>query len=120
MEMPSDFGDGYYTSTLRRNFDESPRMVSARRGMEIGAKRNHGGGAATRGIKLAAKSGKKTTESNLVNGPREFTPSYVNALLPRANDRPTFWTAAGLHFRRLIPTFYLHRDALSTLRRNQK
>jgi len=36
------------TSTPRRNFDESPRMVPARRGMEIGAKRNHGGGGGLR------------------------------------------------------------------------
>lgn len=38
MEMADNFG--YYTSTLRRNFYESPRMVPAGRGIEIGAKRN--------------------------------------------------------------------------------
>jgi len=80
MKMTGDFSvDAYYASTPRWNFDELPRMVPARREMEMGAKRSR-----DRGVKLMAKSGEGVTESNLVSGRREFTSSYVNACVTSA------------------------------------
>lgn len=51
---------------------------------------------AIKGIKLATKSGERTTESNLVSGRREFTSSYVNACVTSACEwQPDILDAGG-------------------------